>query len=385
MRDELVSIIIPTKDRPSLLREAVKSALRQTHRPIELIIIDDGSKEEGRENRKIISQLTGRPPREGGAAQTPSGITIKYVYQQNSGIGVAVNRGLQLAEGSFIQRLDDDDLLLPRKVERCLQIFRENPDVGLVATGYYVIDKEGNRLREARPNWSGRSYQLLKMMLACISAQVSVMVRRECYDVVGPYRTDIMGEDYEMWIRIARRFAVETIDEPLACYRRHDGNITKLKHKQLELDVVRFISSYLQEIPMEELIPGVKEHGYGYLMRAAILLSKGGIFVSTVDLAEREVRRAKELLGKGDPLVHLWEIVLALHRGEPFDRPSPPMSPGLREIEGRLKRLLSLRKEFEEKKLHPSSPEMRSLRREYGRVRAELIGLTLRRALGHEV
>ena len=107
------------------------------------------------------------------------------MYQENQGIGAAVNKGLSLANGEFIQRLDDDDMLANEKIAICVDVFQSNHDVGLVATGYHVIDESGNQIRTVMPLHYPQRATLFFMLMAGISAQAAVMVRKSCHDIVG--------------------------------------------------------------------------------------------------------------------------------------------------------------------------------------------------------
>lgn len=184
----LVSVIIPTYNRPQYLPQAVESVFCQTYPNIEIIIIDDGSEENGAATREALRPYLSQ---------------VTYVYQPNCGIGGAVNRGLELASGEYIQHLDDDDILHPEKIAKSVEVFLAQPKVGLVATAYHIIDEKGERMRTEMARRYQSKTRLFKMLMACISAQAAVMVRSVCHKMVGKYRTDIMGEDYEMWIRIA--------------------------------------------------------------------------------------------------------------------------------------------------------------------------------------
>ena len=144
-----------------------------------------------------------------------------------------MNRGLGLAQGEYIQRLDDDDRLLPEKIARSIEVFQAHPEVGLVATGYYHIDAAGKRIRTFPPRPCPEPTRLLKMLMGCISACAGVMVRSVVHQKVGVYR-DIKAQDYEMWVRVAKDFKVETIDLPLAEYRQHPGSSINIKDNRSE-------------------------------------------------------------------------------------------------------------------------------------------------------
>jgi glycosyltransferase involved in cell wall biosynthesis len=134
MQPGLVSIIIPVYNRPGLLVEAVDSAVAQTYRPIEIIVVDDGS----------TDQTVGVGQR---LAREHAGI-VRHTRVPHGGVARAMNEGLRLASGEFIQILDSDDLLLPDKLTLQVAGLRAHPDCG-ISYGYAREYRLGER-------WSGR-------------------------------------------------------------------------------------------------------------------------------------------------------------------------------------------------------------------------------------
>ena len=116
-RKGLVTTIIPVYNRAGMLQEAVASVLVQTYRPIEIIIVDDGSTDD---TARVADGLSARHPGE-----------IRVIHQANTGPGLAREAGRLLARGEFIQYLDSDDILLPRKFELQVAGLRQNPDCGV--------------------------------------------------------------------------------------------------------------------------------------------------------------------------------------------------------------------------------------------------------------
>ena len=117
MNEDLVSTIIPVYNRAGMLREAVESVLAQAYRPIEIIVVDDGSTDD---TRCVAEALAATNLNE-----------IRVIHQGNVGPGLAREAGRQAARGEFIQYLDSDDLLLPRKFELQVAGLRANLDCGV--------------------------------------------------------------------------------------------------------------------------------------------------------------------------------------------------------------------------------------------------------------
>ena len=122
MEENRVSIIIPTYNRPRWLPQTIESALGQTYPDFEIIVVNDGSTYD-------IEQVL-EPYRD----------KINYIYKENGGPGSAVNVGIAASTGEYISRIDDDDLFLPNKLERQVERFQQNPQLGLVASDHHIIN-----------------------------------------------------------------------------------------------------------------------------------------------------------------------------------------------------------------------------------------------------
>jgi glycosyltransferase involved in cell wall biosynthesis len=126
----LVSVIIPAYNGDRFIAETVETVLRQTYRHFEIIIIDDGSIDRTQE------------------VLEPYGDRIRYIYQHNQGVAAARNRGLELAQGELVVFLDQDDICFPDKLEVQVACFQENPQVGMVQSGWRRVDAEGKLIAD---------------------------------------------------------------------------------------------------------------------------------------------------------------------------------------------------------------------------------------------
>ncbi len=374
MIPRLVSVIIPTYNRPNYLREAVNSVFTQTYPSIEILVIDDGSSDGGAATRSALK------PYLSSDSQTPK---VTYIYQKNGGLVSAVNRGLALARGEYIQRLDDDDRLLPEKIARSVKVFQAHPEVGLVATGYYHMDAAGKRIHTCPPRRCPESARLLNMLMGCISACAGVMVRSLVHQKVGMYR-DIKAQDYEMWVRIAKEFKVETINLPLAEYRQHSGSSINIKDNRgkMERDILNFIREQIETTPLGKLIPNLQSEPHAYALRAAIYLQKAGEYARETPFAKAELEKGMQL-APNDPLLLLWEGVLAVHEGRCFPQNEYLPSP----YRGQAEVLTRFGDEYKRLSAHgapPLSPEAISLRRQFGRFCSTLTRQTFKAAVGKQ-
>ncbi|MFW6116144.1 MAG: glycosyltransferase family 2 protein [bacterium] len=204
-----VSVVIATYNRQRLVQETIDSVLRQTFANLELIVVDDGSTDDT--GRILLDRYGSR---------------IRYIYQENQGESAARNRGLEFATGEYIAFLDSDDLWHRNKLQRQIEAFKGLPDTGLVSTQAYLMSYEGLRL-EQTPQGYGRETDVILWADLVLDNVVagggsSALVRRTCLDHVGWFDTRIrFGEEWDLWLRIARRYEVRQIPEPLVYYRLH--------------------------------------------------------------------------------------------------------------------------------------------------------------------
>ena len=200
-----VSVIIHTYNNEKFIAETVESVLNQTYKDYEIIVVDDGSEDGTRD------------------ALIPYMQKIRYHYKENGGIASAKNAGISLSHAEFVAFLDHDDLWVPDKLQLQMEHFNENPQIGLVYAKYTSF-RDGEELR-TKPE-KGYSGWIFKELLSKSFIQTStVVVKRECLDAVGPYdETFFLGDEYDMFLRIARKFQCGFVDKGLTRYRVHDTN-----------------------------------------------------------------------------------------------------------------------------------------------------------------
>jgi glycosyltransferase involved in cell wall biosynthesis len=197
-----VSVIIPFKDpSPNQLHKAIRSVRSQTLKAHEIILIDDGSTK--------IDYTFGRD--------------MKLVkLDENMGPSAARNAGIKKSTGQLISFLDADDFWLPKKLELSVKEFEKSPDIGMTCGNYrWMINNKlsGRLFYRTAPRIT---FETLKKINYVASG--SVTVRRDVLDDVGMFNEKYwVGEDYELWLRIARKYPVKFINKELYTYRRNDG------------------------------------------------------------------------------------------------------------------------------------------------------------------
>ena len=207
----LVSTIIPVYNRAAMLREAVASVLSQAYRPIELIIVDDGSTDE---TPRVSDELARANPQE-----------MRVIHQSNTGAGLAREAGRRAARGEFIQYLDSDDLLLPGKFENQVAGLRARPHCG-VAYGKtrFVKLPEG----PPRSPWKRTGEQIASMFPSFLESRwwgtSTPLYRRRLTDAAGAWTNLCNEEDWEYDCRIAAQdVQLHYVAEFVSEERGHDG------------------------------------------------------------------------------------------------------------------------------------------------------------------
>lgn len=290
----LVSVIIPTYNRAHCLARAVDSALAQTHRRIEVLVIDNGSTDGTRE---MIASRYGEDGR------------VRCLSQANRGISHARNTGLDAARGEFVALLDSDDLWMHWKIELQVACMEHFPEVGMVWTDMQAIDPDGKvfdprYIRTMYSNYKTFTLEELfpqsealraiapalashvgearvhrgsiysKMIMGCLVHSSTVLVRRERLNKVGAFKATSrgVGEDYEFHLRTCREGPVAFADLATIQYQRgmpdrNTRNENKVRIAQNFLDtILPHIRTNRGEIDLpDHMIDAVLAEAYGWI------------------------------------------------------------------------------------------------------------------------
>jgi glycosyltransferase involved in cell wall biosynthesis len=225
----LVSVVIPCFNAAPFIEQAIRSALEQQGVEIEVIVVDDGSQDDSV------------------ARATAIGPPIRVVTQANAGPAAARNRGIRESRGRYVAFLDADDVWLPGKLQAQLAAFGAHPDA-IVVYGPFLFWREGagNDSRDmvvhprATADAIGSGWLYPSILLDSLVCIITAMVRRELFEAIGAFDEGLRtGEDYDFWIRAARLGRCIHLEQPLACYRLHQGGTTLVPRERCnEYDVV---------------------------------------------------------------------------------------------------------------------------------------------------
>jgi glycosyltransferase involved in cell wall biosynthesis len=217
---ESVSVVITTYNYERFIKRAIGSVLGQTERPCEIVVVDDGSTDQ---TAAIVSRFESS-----GTCHTCPTCPVRYVFKENGGAGSARNRGIRETHGELIAFLDADDCWLPGKLALQLEHLRLYPAAGLVAGGEIQVSESGQVLLELKRPPAGAANLYRRLLVENIVGNPSLtLVRRACFERVGMFDETLrLGQDWDMWIRIAREFPIGILRSPLVLFMRHWDSLT---------------------------------------------------------------------------------------------------------------------------------------------------------------
>ena len=218
---ELISIICTVKDGEKTIEKTIDSILNQTYSNLEIIIVDDGSKDN---TKSIIKEYSENDSR------------IKPYYSSGMGRSQALNKAIKLASGKYIANIDADDLFHPQKTEIQMKFFEKNPDIFLISTDFEVV--YGNDSL----NWNLVSKENIKPVEVTKSILIkntiihsSVMINKEKLNEIGNYNENQLTQvDYELWLRAFNTGnKMVILDEKLVAKRIHESQSYENKKRVL--------------------------------------------------------------------------------------------------------------------------------------------------------
>lgn len=210
MAASLVSVIIPAYNYARFLPQAIDSVLAQTYAPVEIIVVDDGSQDDSQ------------------AVLNAYGTRIRWVSQHNQGVAAARNHGTRLSQGSYLAFLDADDYWLPTKLERQMELYARDPELGLTHCGVGEFDDQQGVLRqrqEGMAGWVGRELLLLERPVI-LGGGSGLVLPRALFEAVGGFDERLStSADWDLFHRVAIRQRVGFTPEVLVRYRLHGSNM----------------------------------------------------------------------------------------------------------------------------------------------------------------
>ncbi len=223
-----VSIIIPTYNRAARLRACLMSVLEGGTSSAEIIVVDDGSKDD---TKAVVERF---------------GPAVRYIYQQNAGPSAARNTGARQARGRHVAFFDSDDRLVPAQRQRVLDFLDRHPEVGVAFTDALVEESNGQSSRAFRRKGLDTFWALPHAMTAdgfrvferdpfmramildvCYLVPSISVIRRSALEQCGPFDEALIGyEEWDVFVRLAAAVPFAYLDEPAAVIEKHDSNLS---------------------------------------------------------------------------------------------------------------------------------------------------------------
>lgn len=237
------SVVIPLYNHALFAEEAVRSVLAQDSGDVEVVVVDDGSKDD---SAAVVERI--QDPR------------IRLYRQSNLGAHAAINRGLAEARGQFLAVLNSDDRFAPGRIQAALDVFDRQPEVGLVGSWINLIDESGRSLgvkhgyqdldpwpvpdpaATFKADHDLRTALLLQNYWATTS---NFVFRRSTFERHGPFRPLRFAHDWDFALRVQRDTPAHLIEKPLVDYRIHGSNTIRTDRPAMVFEVCWILATHV--------------------------------------------------------------------------------------------------------------------------------------------
>ena len=268
-----ISVVMPVYNGEKYLREAMDSILAQTYTDFEFIIIDDGSKDTSAEIVRSYND-----PR------------IRFVQNEhNMGVAATLNRGLDLAHGEYIARMDADDISLPQRFEKQITFMDQHPEVAVCGSAIELFGAQsGRRVFSEKPE-----QMKVDMFFSSGLAHPSAMLRGSVFGKNGlRYDGEFSKmEDYELWTRVLEQYEICCVPDVLLKYRIHPEQVTRKPSKEAGEQSARLKLRLLEQLQLDVETDGAKAYCRGVsptsVHDAAVLLD----YLGEIERANQKTRQ----------------------------------------------------------------------------------------------
>lgn len=254
----LVSIVIPCYSHAQFVQDTIQSVIDQDYENIELIIIDDGSKDNSVE---VIQQMI--------PACEERFVRFEFRYRPNKGLCATLNEALEWCEGEFFAPVASDDILMSKKISIQINYMNNNPNcIGVFGAIQLIDNNKLLRTITKKPDkFNFRNIFLHEHFLPAPTQ----LLRLDSVKSIGGYREDLIIEDWSMWLSLTHDGGtLDLLEDVFAKYRRHDGNLSSQfdKMKQGRIEIVKLYPDsklYNKALSKTFLINADENIGFDYL------------------------------------------------------------------------------------------------------------------------
>jgi len=251
-----VTVIIPSYNHSAFIIDAINSVLNQTYKDIELIVLDDGSKDESPEILKRLKENN----------------KFTLILKQNEGVCATLNKGIELATGDFITFLASDDLMPAHKISEQIEVMTQHPDVDVIAGAIKIIDNNNIPVSTRVPKYLGL-VTFDQMLERNQVIAPTAMFRKITFKKYGLYDPECVIEDYYMWLKILnQKGKILNTENIWAYYRVTTTNLEK-RFKWYYKGYQQVLKAYL---PSEKAKRALARYDLIFVTKMALLQGMNG-------------------------------------------------------------------------------------------------------------
>lgn len=275
-KNPLVSVLMAVYNGEKFLREAIDSILNQTYTNFEFLIVNDGSADLTEEI--ILSYSDSR---------------IRYIKNEtNLKLIESLNKGLELANGKYIARMDADDISLPNRIEKQVAFLEDNLEIGVLGTWVRTIGLENNYEVHFK---QGHDQIRFELFFHNYLHHPTVMLRNDLIKKNKIYYENYLhAEDYALWVKLTEFTKIDILPEILVNYRIHESNISEVHKNQQQIQ-----TSYLRKKQIQQL--GIDVNDVTFKIYEDFIdsdtIEKPEQFTSIVEIMQLVILKNKESLG----------------------------------------------------------------------------------------
>lgn len=301
MSEPLVSIIIPVYNGENYLRDAIESSLSQTYPKVEILVVNDGSRDNGATEKIALSY----------------GDKIRYYYKENGGVATALNLGIQKMKGEYFSWLSHDDMYYPNKIASQIHALAEHGDMkAIVQSDYDLLDVNSQTTTHVKQSTMYPLEQLTNSVFPVLQGLIhgcSLLIHKSHFKRVGVFDTELITtQDYDLWFRMLRNQRTVYVEESLVLARLHDvqGSRTLTCHNperdQLHLDFLKVLT--------EEEMCSMYGSSYNFYHRMACYF-KGGKMKESYHYANKKLQNSEVPENLSEGLSNLHKFINSLSNG----------------------------------------------------------------------
>ena len=255
-----VSIVIPVYNGSNYLREAIESALDQTYKNIEVIVVNDGSNDSGQ--TEAIAKSYGN--------------RIRYFYKENGGVASALNYAIHKMTGDYFSWLSHDDVYFPDKIEKQINYLKNEKEDIIVYSNFELIDSNSKTICIHKTVYTDPQYFLFYLIGYYPISGCTAIVPKKCFDDIGDFNQNLRTtQDYEMWFRMALKYKFKHIPDVLVKSRVHPEQGTVIMRNYVLDEGNKLYIWCLNNLLRSKIVPFEKSYSL-YLVKVAFRLKEIG-------------------------------------------------------------------------------------------------------------